>query len=25
MFIDNFRKYIKDSDDFDFTQAGPRR
>ncbi|MDY6849646.1 MAG: phosphoenolpyruvate carboxykinase (ATP) [Thermodesulfobacteriota bacterium] len=25
MFIDNFRKYVKDSDDFDFTQAGPRR
>lgn len=24
MFIENFKKYIKDGDDFDFTQAGPR-
>ncbi len=24
MFIENFKKYITDSDDFDFTQAGPR-
>ena len=23
MFIDNFKKYITVSDDFDFTQAGP--
>lgn len=24
MFIENFKKYLKDSDDFDFTQAGPQ-
>ncbi len=24
MFIENFKKYVKDSDDFDFTQAGPK-
>ncbi|PLX83514.1 MAG: phosphoenolpyruvate carboxykinase (ATP) [Desulfuromonas sp.] len=24
MFIENFKKYIQDGDDFDFTQAGPR-
>jgi len=24
MFIENFKKYITDSDDFDFTQAGPK-
>ena len=24
MFIENFKKYIKDGDDFDFTQAGPK-
>ena len=24
MFIENFKKYVTDSDDFDYTQAGPR-
>jgi len=24
MFIENFKKYVKDNDDFDFTQAGPQ-
>ncbi|MEA3362588.1 MAG: phosphoenolpyruvate carboxykinase (ATP) [Thermodesulfobacteriota bacterium] len=24
MFVDNFKKYISDNDDFDFTQAGPK-
>jgi len=24
MFIENFKKYVKGGDDFDYTQAGPK-